>query len=243
MSAQVDPADPLAVRLNEIAVPYLVDAEPIGPILAGYLDLGTPSRFVEVPVDRGACYSILAVPENDGADLDLYLYAGPVEVGSDVGVGSAPRVHWCNTDHTVVSLEIRFHNGHGRYIFQVLRASDSDTGDTLELAINGLAARFADGYRPAAASQFGTLPTGSHQDFEVRLAAGRCYVIVAAGSETVRDLDLELHSLDGELIDLDRATHAQPVLRYCTPRTSGVFTLRVLLVTGFGDFRFRLFSD
>jgi len=241
--AQIALDDPLAVRLAEIAAPQTQEADALGPIQASFLNADRPSRFVEVPVEPSACYSFFAVSDGSDDDLDLHLYADSVQVAEDVGTDSMPRLHWCNAEFQAVSLELRFYRGAGRYAFQIFRSRASGAESPLDQAVNGLAARFADGYRPAADAQHGTLATGGSEDFEIMLAAGRCYAIAAAGAETVTDLDLELRSSDGELVDMDRAPHAEPVLRHCTPITSGVFSLRVLMVEGFGDFGFRVFSD
>jgi hypothetical protein len=104
-------------------------------------------------------------------------------------------------------------------------------------AVDALAravARLGEGYSPAGAVLSGTLDHRQTTARTVTLEAGRCYVILGAGSETVDDLDLRIYDADRRPIGNDLATDAHPAVRVC-PEDTGVHTAEVVMYAGSGQ--------
>ena len=237
--------DPLAVRLANIATSFDATTEPIAPISTGQLAEET-SDFLPIDVELGRCYSFLGVAEASDADLDLHLYGEGVEVAADIEISNVSAIHWCNHVFERVSLEIRMYSGSGRYALQLFRETEAGNtaDDVLWAALNALAGRYAEGFIPAAAPVVGELALGQEESYDVLLAGGRCYVGIGVGEQTVVDIDLLLESSAGVLLDSDLRPDAEPVLRYCTPEsTGGQFRVKVRMVRGYGRFGFRIFGD
>jgi hypothetical protein len=74
---------------------------------------------------------------------------------------------------------------------------------------------------------------------EMPLRSGSCYLLVAAGSEAVRELDVALHAGDGTEVARDDATGALAALHHCPPQ-SGTFYASVQATAGNGLFALRV---
>jgi hypothetical protein len=243
--AQLAADDPLALRLSEVASSFTANAQPYGPIHSQQLAQST-SDYIDVQVRIGECYSFVGVGDGSLTDLDLHVYGDGIEVGGDTGIDNTPVVHWCNHLFERVSVELRPYSGWGRSLFQVF-VHDAEAelpGHPLRAALNAVAGRYAGGYVAAAPSQLDELPTGGEAAFQLTLAGGRCFVIVAVGADTVTDLDLLLYDGAGALVDSDQATDAEPVVRPCIEAGSGgEYRLVSRMVAGFGEYGFRVFAD
>jgi len=97
------------------------------------------------------------------------------------------------------------------------------------------------GYQRAREDLSGSLAQGRAEVRDVDLAAGACYVIVAAGDGGVRDLDLRLVDRAGAELGRDTATDPRALLRTC-PASSGTFRLEVRMFDGMGRWAARLLS-
>jgi hypothetical protein len=74
---------------------------------------------------------------------------------------------------------------------------------------------------------------------EVQLRSGSCYLLVSAGSEAIRELDVTLHAGDGAEIVRDDATGRLAALHHCPPQ-SGTFYVSVQATAGNGLFALRV---
>lgn len=74
---------------------------------------------------------------------------------------------------------------------------------------------------------------------EVQLRSGSCYLLVSAGSEAIRELDVTLHAGDGAEIVRDDATGRLAALHHCPPQ-SGTFYVAVQATAGNGLFALRV---
>lgn len=76
---------------------------------------------------------------------------------------------------------------------------------------------------------------------EVSLSAGSCYVVVAAGSTSLRELDLRLFDGDGTEVAQDGQVGPGTALRYCPPH-SGTHYVAALATAGTGLFGVRRYQ-
>ncbi len=81
---------------------------------------------------------------------------------------------------------------------------------------------------------------GSAAD-EAQLRADTCYVIVAAGSEALRELDLRLYDSDGTEVARDTQNGPGAALHYCPPHAGTHYTA-ALATAGTGLFAVRRYA-
>ncbi len=74
---------------------------------------------------------------------------------------------------------------------------------------------------------------------EIQLRSGSCYLLVAAGSEAIRELDVTLHQGDGAEVVRDGATGRLTALHHCPPQ-SGTFYAAVQATAGNGLYALRV---
>ena len=91
------------------------------------------------------------------------------------------------------------------------------------------------GFERVTAPLAGELAEGARRRYEAELLSGLCYVAVAVGGETVRELDLTL--LDGSSTERARDLRAgrRAALRHCAA-ISGTYQLEVTAAEGTGPF-------
>jgi hypothetical protein len=234
--------DPLAIELTEQARVSVADGTPMGPVVVGQLPPGE-SRFLDVPVTRDQCYSILAVGEATATDIDLHLYGGGIEVAADTAVDNQPAVHWCNAIFDRVSLEIRMYAGSGRYALQIFE-TPSPHADPLSARLHALAGEIGEGYVPAAAPELGVLAEGGEVVLDLHLAGDRDYVVAAVGAEGVEGIELSLAGASGgppPEQQSDSLSDGVELLRIHSPPDGGVFPLRLVVQRGRGEFGVRVF--
>ena len=237
--------DPLAQLLTDLAITVATGGEPVGSIVSGSLTEGA-SYYEDVLIDADRCYAFLAVGETTAEDIDLHLYSQGVELGSDVEEDPTPSVFWCNAHLTEVNLEVRMYTGAGRFVLEVFAFDEpSDNvdpilSDNLEI----LSSQFAAGFVPALSPIANSSIAGETQTYDVQLVPGRCYVVLAASSRSLEDLDLYLISPTGQLVDFDDNTEGDPVLRYCVPSgEETVHQLRVDTFSGFGQYLLGVYAQ
>jgi hypothetical protein len=238
--------DPLLVELAETTAPFASHHRAHLDIQASFLG-AEQSAYYELRVEPSRCYAFVAVGAAELADVDLHVYAGGVAVAADTDAGSTAVVHWCNQVFTQLSVEVRAYQGAGRFLFQVLAREDAPTAVAARLGarLDALSERFAEGYRPALSPHTGVLASGEQAHLELLLAAGRAYVIIAVGVESVGDLDLVLLDAQGLTeLDADLDGHAEPVVRYRVDEgAGGPHRLRIVMVEGYGEYALGVYSD
>lgn len=75
---------------------------------------------------------------------------------------------------------------------------------------------------------------------ELRMRSGTCYVVLAAGTSALRELDLRLFDSEGSDIAQDDARGAAAALRFCPPQ-SGTYYVAARASAGTGLFGARTF--
>lgn len=237
--------DPLAQQLTDLAIAVATGGEPVGAIVTGSLSEGA-SYFEDVLIEGDRCYAFLAVGEMTAEDIDLHLYSQSVELGDDVEEDPTPSVFWCNAYLTEVTLEVRMYSGSGRFALEVFAFDEpsEDVDPALSDKLELLSAQFAGGLVPALSAIAGNGRAGETQTYDIQLVPGRCYVLLAASSRSLEDLDLYLVSPDGRLVDFDDDTEGDPVLRYCVPSgEEAVHQLRVNTFSGFGQYLLGVYAQ
>ncbi|MDO9015670.1 MAG: hypothetical protein Q8S73_35600 [Deltaproteobacteria bacterium] len=107
------------------------------------------------------------------------------------------------------------------------------------------ARQFAAGYMPITQLFRSSMGQGQRQYVTVDAQPGRCYRIIGVGGAGVRDLDLRLRDMNGNVIDQDVATDNFPVLGLQRPlclNWSGTFQIEVIMYSGGGEFGVQAFA-
>lgn len=107
------------------------------------------------------------------------------------------------------------------------------------------ARQFAAGYVPITQLFRSTMGQGQRQYVTVDAQPGRCYRIIGVGGAGVRDLDLRLRDMSGNVLDQDVATDNFPVLGLQRPlclNWSGTFQVEIIMYAGGGEFGVQAFA-
>jgi hypothetical protein len=148
------------------------------------------------------------------------MYAAPPGVGVGVNVGFSPvSANWVT-------------NGYAEQ-------------DFVSYHMSLRARQFAAGYMPVTQLFRSSMGQGQRQYVTVDAQPGRCYRIIGVGGAGVRDLDLRLRDMNGNVLDQDVATDNFPVLGLQRPlclNWSGTFQIEVIMYSGGGDFGVQAFA-
>lgn len=107
------------------------------------------------------------------------------------------------------------------------------------------ARQFAAGYLPITQLFRSSMGQGQRQYVTVDAQPGRCYRIIGVGGAGVRDLDLRLRDMNGNVLDQDVATDNFPVLGLQRPlclNWSGTFQVEIIMYSGGGEFGVQAFA-
>jgi len=120
-----------------------------------------------------------------------------------------------------------------------------DQNDYVAYHMTLRARQFAAGYIPITQLFRGQLGQGQRQYVTITAQPGRCYRIVGVGGQGVRDLDLRLLDMNGNVLDQDVATDNFPVLglqRNLCLNWQGTFRIEVIMYSGAGTFGLQAFA-
>ncbi len=107
------------------------------------------------------------------------------------------------------------------------------------------ARQFAAGYMPITQMYRSQMGQGGREYVTVTATPGRCYRIIGVGGVGVRDLDLRLRDMNGNVIDQDVATDNFPVLglqRQLCLNWAGSFQVEIIMYSGGGEFGVQAFA-
>ena len=107
------------------------------------------------------------------------------------------------------------------------------------------ARQFAAGYVPITQLFRSTMGQGQRQYVTVDAQPGRCYRVIGVGGAGVRDLDLRLRDMNGNVLDQDVATDNFPVIGLQRPlclNWAGTFQIEVIMYSGGGEFGVQAFA-
>ncbi|MFO8072621.1 MAG: hypothetical protein R6V85_12180 [Polyangia bacterium] len=235
-----------------------------GQVAAGMEAVGEPhfaevgyrhSEVVRMKLDGRRCYKFVAVADEGVNDLRMSVLADGEEVAGDRISGRRPVAQWCAPERTDVEIRLLVTGGSGRLALGVYGVSSAASdaapekvggpeSDFVANRIRQLHVQYGRG-RAAISPVFrGNLSTNGEQVFEVRLQAGHCYTVIAAGNPSVKDIDVVLLDRSGSEIQRDDTRSGFTALDTdpC-PRFTGRYTVEIEMKRGFGQFGAQVFSD
>ena len=223
--------------------------ESFGDQTRGELSQGQ-DRAIDIPLEGGKCYAILAVGDNGVRDLDLVLLdSRNNEVDRDVEQNPRPVVRVCPTNTGSYTMHLRMFDGQGHFVYAAYRWPRGTRGP---FGLRGLMyVRLAEMTELLSVDQYtpdsdftpaqGTFRTqGEAHSHEIQLAANRCYSVLVVGGDGVDDIDAQLLNGRTQLAS-DSSRNAFPNVRYCTQQ-AGTFTLQVRSAAGQGAYYYQLFT-
>jgi hypothetical protein len=226
--------------------------EKIGRTYSGYLERHHAEE-ITVSLEAGRCYRFAAGGGSGASDISLELRIGDKEVSNDRLSGARPSMSWCAAAEGEAIVKVTMYDGNGVFVLVVL-ADKKARGGTKKIVggegddftanrLRQLHARFAEGQRAHSRILRANLATGEVHTAAIRLKAGRCYTVVAAGSPSVRDLKVTVLDANGNAIAEDKSINSYPVIDSgLCPKTDGTYQLRVTMVSGSGPFGVQVFS-
>ena len=209
---------------------------------------------VQVLLDLPRCYKFVAVGGTGVTDLSMQILADGKEVAGDRISGKKPLAQWCAPKRMRVEVKVTMYGGTGPYALGVYGAKASalaapekvggKESDFIANRIRQLHAQYGKGRAALSPVHRGNLSTNSEQVFKVRLSAGKCYTIIAAGSPSAKDVEITLLDGSGSELQKDKTRNNFPVLDTSPcPSFTGKYTVRVKMLKGFGQFGAQVFSD
>ncbi len=181
-----------------------------------------PATVAVQPAQTTVVAQPAPVYQNPAAVAQTNMYAAPPGVGVNMGVnvGFSPvSANWVT-------------NGYAEQ-------------DFVSYHMSLRARQFAAGYMPITQLFRSTMGQGQRQYVTVDAQPGRCYRIIGVGGAGVRDLDLRLRDMNGNVIDQDVATDNFPVLGLQRPlclNWQGTFQIEVIMYSGGGEFGVQAFA-
>lgn len=114
-------ADDIELYMNYFATVYAPDGVPVGPITRAHISTEAPGSF-PLPLEGGACYTIIGTPGAGVVDLDLILEddAGQL-VAADEAPDSYPVVGLCLPESATFRLRAQLVGGSGEVGWQLFR--------------------------------------------------------------------------------------------------------------------------
>ena len=219
----------------------------------------------DVTLAPGRCYRVLVVSDGSITDVDVALL-GPDGGAMQSDTGDAPDAHLgvlrplCPARPGAHRVALRAHAGSGDIAWQVLGsvAGGRDTRERTEQAsrfrVGGTGSGFvnsrvrerhrAAGRGRAAVTDLvtGTLRTGGARTLPIEVEGGKCYLAIAAGVPSVRELDLRVVDPYGNERAHDSTRDAFPVTGSFCPNVSGRWTVEVRMFNGYGPYGVQVFG-
>lgn len=188
------------------------------PVLVARSAVINPGEVLTHDVVVGpGCGLVAAVGSDEAMDLDLYL-ADPTgrEIDTDTDTRSHAAVRACSPTASVLRVAVKVYGRDGTYALGVLRAPRG-IADVTSLRLAELTAEpRARGYAVQSSAPY-ELDEGARAGGRTEIAAGRCLVVAAASRGELRDVDLELRSLEGRVLAADSGPAPQATSGWCAP--------------------------
>ena len=241
----------VAARLAEAAA-KTPGLRRLGEPFTGTLGQRGAASF-EVSLPEASCYEILGVGGEGVQDLTLLVLVDGVEVAADRISGVRPAVGWCAPKPVQAVIKVAMYGGAGPFAVGVYTRSagaaaaevvGGGESDFVANRIRQLHAQFGMGRAAVTAVVRGNLQEGDENAFEVKVAAGRCYTVIAVANPSVKDIDVVIVDRKGAEVqrDASRAGFAVVSAPRC-PRGDGQVTVRIRAASGSGQFGAQLFSE
>lgn len=197
------------------------------------------TRTHEIVVGPG-CAVVVASASHAGMDVDLYLAdASGRAIDADTAVHATARVRACRDVPTVLRVAVKAYGRDGRYALAVLRAPASIARVEelrLEEATAGPRVR---GYEERERFR-ASLEEGTPFARDVRIEAGRCLAIAAAGGLAVHDVDLRLLDPGGALVASEAGPSSYATVSRCAEGVATGLRLEAIATDGSGEVAFSI---
>jgi hypothetical protein len=207
----------------------------------------------QLALEQGRCYAFGTLGGPGATDTDVFLQDGSGQrLQADTRTDRDAMLRYCAPETANYTLQIRMYGGEGSvftvgYVqgaagspataaVQPVIADTSSAGAGIDENFALLDADMrARGYVSLADPQRGQLAEAGEQEYGIDLEGDRCYALLAVGDSGVRDMSLSIHDASGREVDRDEAGDSRPTVRVC-PESSGHYTMRVRMVSGFGRY-------
>ena len=232
--------DFMSGRLYQIALEIAPDFGPAGEGSEGVIEAGGTQSF-EQQLLAGTCYLWVAVGDGSGADIDLAVTIGGVEVAGDTALDDWPIGQYCSVTEQTARIDIISAGAASPFAFRSY-AKQFGGADDIELNMNYFASVYAPTGVPIGPLNRANLAAGAEQAFQVQLEGNHCYTIIGSSGAAIVDLDFILEDAGGQVVGSDEAPDKYPVVGLCTPE-AGNFNLRARVYAGGGDFGWQVFQE
>lgn len=133
----------------------------------------------------------------------------------------------------------------GSMVSQTWTATGYNVSDFVSNHMTLRARQFANGFIAVTDLVRGIMRHGERRTVVAAVVGGHCYRIIGVGGAGVRDLDLRLRDMNGNVLDQDVATDNFPVLGLQRPlclNWQGTFQIEVIMYSGGGEFGVQAFA-
>ncbi|HHH27645.1 MAG TPA: hypothetical protein ENK57_04780 [Polyangiaceae bacterium] len=224
--------------------------ESYGSQTNGSLEQGG-SRTLEIQLEGGLCYAILAVGDTTVNNLDLHLLdprGRPVD--QDTAPDARPTVRVCPRSSGNYQMQVSMTSGSGAFVYAPYRWPRGTRGP---FGLEGVtwvrlsevtALLDVEGYEPDPGFTPGRgrlRRQGASASHQVELVQGQCYAIVAVGGEGISDLDITITFGGTQLASDYGSGNAFPSVRHCA-QSSGQHTIQITAAAGSGSYHYQIFS-
>lgn len=226
----------------------------------GYVKMGQTMQFaldqgglreLDVALQGGRCYAVIAVGDRGIENLDVTLYGSDGHaIDQEHDDGSTAIVRACPNETGTHKLRVSMVRGGGSFVYAPYHWPRGTRGPF------GLAGLIyvrlmevttllgMESYMPDENSEpmTGSLRRrGSSQTHQFTLSGGSCYALLAVGERGLNDIGLTLRE-NGKVVAQDESATAFPDLRHC-PDRSGEYVLQVTAEQGEGSYFFQVFRQ
>jgi hypothetical protein len=201
-----------------VVVAHLVQLGFEEPVVVARSAVINPGEVLTHDVVIGpGCALVEAVGSNEAMDLDLYL-ADPNgrELDVDTDTRSRAAVRACSASARVLRVAVKVYGRDGTYALGLVRAPREVLDVRTLRLIEHTAEPRSRGY-VVREERSVELDEGGRSGEGTTLPPGRCLVVAAAGTEALRDVDLELRDADGRVLASDSGPAPHATLGWCAP--------------------------
>lgn len=198
-------------------------------------------RTHEVVIGPG-CSVVVGAASHEGMDLDLYLADDTGrEIDRDTAVHSTARVRACRPTAALMRVAVKSYGRDGTYGVAVMRAPER-VDSLRSLRLEEAAAAFRPRGYVEAQSVEALLAQGERLVRPIQIEAGQCVAVVAAGNETVEDLDLFLRGPDQVLLTSDSGPAPHAAVSRCA-EVAETLDVEALVFRGEGEVAVRVLAQ
>ena len=223
--------------------------ESYGDQTRGQLAQGA-TRDIEIQLEGGKCYAIVAVGGATVRNMDLILLApNGRPADRDVAEDARPIVRVCAGSSGAYRMQVSMADGGGDFVYQAYRWPRGTRGPfNLEGLIYVRLAEVSsllsvEGYEPSVAvtPERGRLRReGATTHHDMNLDAGQCVAALVVGGDGVHDLEVSI-ARGSNVVAADSSRNPFPAVRYCADQ-GGRHRVSIKAAMGSGEYFFQVFQ-